>query len=43
MSGKEQAVMRWRELKRRLKDGEIKFEDYAKAKRKLKPLIRGSA
>lgn len=36
---KEEAVLQWRELKKRLKNGEIKFEEYAKAKRKLKPAI----
>lgn len=42
-SRKEQAIARWNELKRRLKAGEIKFEDYTKAKRKLKPAIRGES
>ena len=36
---KEEAVARWRELKQRLRAGEIKFEEYAKRKRRLKQAI----
>ena len=36
---KDEAKDQWRALKRRLRSGDIKFEEYAAAKRKLKPII----
>ncbi len=39
MISKEEALQQWKDLKRRLRAGEIKFEEYARAKRKLKPAI----